>query len=242
MNNDNKKIKLIEQVDSLREKGISWIEISKKLNISTTTLSNMKELKKHKASKTTQEQKNQIILLRQSGKSYKEISNIVGCSIKVVGHTCDRSKIKIEKFNSAQKLNKENFNEISKLDSEGIHYKEISKIFNVDESTIRWHLRKLKNIKQGMNSSEIFKKNIQIIQKLLIENKTKEKIIEITKLHPETIRKHIKFIQNEAVSKSTIILSPTAKAVDIANVPAADEVSVKFKDIHELTVDPENVG
>lgn len=153
--------------------------------------------------------------LMNEGKSKDEIQAITNLHITTVKKHYDAIQKEMGIYYKPKinyKITSEDKIKILELDYEGIHYMEIAKIFNVDEATIRYHLRNIKNIKQGKNSTEEFEENQETIKNLILEGKSRKEIYEILDLDKGTIKKHFRFLEkNYGISQPSFKIGPARK-------------------------------
>lgn len=107
---------------------------------------------------------NQIIKLRNEGKTYKEIVNILGCAFSTVSYHCTLHKL----GSNNQRPTKEEIENFQKLYDELGSVKKVCKITNRSKETVSKYVLKRKIEKKITNSESVIlwrkKKKIELIE------------------------------------------------------------------------------
>lgn len=146
--------------------------------------------------------KNEIIKLRNEGKTYNEIRKILGCSKSTISYHCSKLKnneknieknINIKNLLSGSnkfKTSKENINEIIKLRKNKKTYNEISKEVNISINIVRKVCRVL-NLTTSRKFGKISKETISKVKKLYKKNYSSYEISKKLKISKTTVLKYV---------------------------------------------------
>lgn len=157
----------------------------------------------------TPERLDKIIELYKSGKSYKQISEIIGCNQSTVKRKLVKldnyEELKIENLKNTTKkiVTPKDVEKMVELFRQGENVKNIAKTLGYDATTINKYLEKQPNIEQlrsenSQNSTKVSvtDKDVQRMVDLYKQGKTTKEIAEILGFAKSTVKVHLKKVKN----------------------------------------------